>query len=306
MRRPPRAEIARDYFTFVGDHRHDATASEEIARVMHDLYVAFLVKARDQHGLSYLQPGRFLCRGSLGDVPLSVVRAARHSGSDRAGARIARRTDGGALRSIQARSRRHRSTRNIFAAIRARSCWSTCCARCSPAAKSFEDTRRAIDAILQSFRYGGGSLLARLFQGAHIDKVLFAATKADHVPDIQRDHLAELLRNMAAFPALDLRSSYAQIDVMALASVVSTTDDTQEIDGQRVQVVVGRPVGSARQAKFFVGTVPIRPPRREAWGKAFLDVPVFEPPAIDASPVDGIPHINLDAALEFLLGDRLR
>ena len=61
---------------------------------------------------------------------------------------------------------------------------------------SFDDTRRAIDTILQSFRYGGGSLLARLFQGAHIDKVLFAATKADHVPDIQRDHLAELLRNV--------------------------------------------------------------------------------------------------------------
>ena len=28
-----------------------------------------LVKARDQHSLSFLQPGRFLCRGTLGDVP---------------------------------------------------------------------------------------------------------------------------------------------------------------------------------------------------------------------------------------------
>src|SRR5262249_61035757 len=105
---------------------------------------------------------------------------------------------------------------------------------------------------------------------------------------------------------LYLASTHLHIDLMALASVESPTDDTQEIDGQRVQVVVGRPVGSARQAKFFVGTVPIRPPRREAWGNAFLDVPVFEPPAIDAAPVDGIPHINLDAAPEFLLGDRLR
>jgi len=33
---------------------------------------------------------------------------------------------------------------------------------------------------------------------------------------------------------------------------------------------------------------------------------VFEPPAIDPAPVDGIAHINLDLALEFLLGDRLR
>ena len=86
---------------------------------------------------------------------------------------------------------------------------------------------------------------SRALRGPHVDKVLFAATKADHVPDIQRDHLAELLRNMAAFPAIEVKSSNAQIDVTALASVISTADDTQEIDGQRVQVVVGRPVGQA-------------------------------------------------------------
>jgi predicted YcjX-like family ATPase len=142
--------------------------------------------------------------------------------------------------------------------------------------------------------------------GPHVDKIAFAATKADHVPDIQRDHLAELLRNMAAFPAIEARSASARIDVMAIASVISTAEENQEIDGQRVQVVVGRPVGSDRQSKFFVGTVPIRPPRPDAWGAPFLNVPVFEPPAIDPAPVDGIPHINLDRALEFLLGDRLR
>jgi predicted YcjX-like family ATPase len=111
---------------------------------------------------------------------------------------------------------------------------------------------------------------------------------------------------MAAFPAIDVASSNAQIDVTALASVISTTEDTQELDGQRVQVVVGRPVGAKKQAKFFVGNVPIRPPRPDAWSAPFLNVPVFEPPAIDPSPVDGIPHINLDLALEFLVGDRLR
>jgi predicted YcjX-like family ATPase len=111
---------------------------------------------------------------------------------------------------------------------------------------------------------------------------------------------------MAAFPALEVRSSDAQFDVTAIASVISTAEESQEIDGQRVQVVVGRPVGSKKQAKFFVGNVPIRPPRADAWGSPFLNVPVFEPPALDPSPVEGIPHINLDLALEFLVGDRLR
>ena len=93
--------------------------------------------------------------------------------------------------------------------------------------------------------------------------------------------------------------------MIAIASVISTAEDTQEIDGQRVQVVVGRPVGARRRrssssARFRSGR------RARTWATPFLNVPVFEPPAIDPSPVDGIPHINLDLALEFLLGDRLR
>jgi predicted YcjX-like family ATPase len=96
------------------------------------------------------------------------------------------------------------------------------------------------------------------------------------------------------------------MEVAAIASVISTEEDTQEIDGQRVQVVVGRPVGAMKRSKFFVGNVPIRPPRADTWGSPFLNIPVFEPPPVDPAPVDGIAHINLDLALEYLLGDRLR
>ena len=59
---------------------------------------------------------------------------------------------------------------------------------------------------------------------------------------------------------------------MAIASVISTAEDTQEIDGHRVQVVIGRPVGARTQSKFFVGTVPIRPPRADQWATPFLNV----------------------------------
>jgi len=115
-----------------------------------------------------------------------------------------------------------------------------------------------------------------------------------------------LMRNLAALPVLEARGNDADIDVTALASVASTVDGTQEIDGKRVDVVIGRPVGAGKQAKFFGGEVPVRPPRPDAWGAPFLDIPKFEPPLIDPAPVDGIPHINLDLALEYLIGDRLR
>jgi len=305
FRKGVRAEIAGDFFNFLAGHRPDEAASEEVAKQAHDLYCACLIKARDQHGLSFLQPGRFLCRGALGDVP--YLWFAPMEIAD--GYVPAPYTLGALMEERFEVYKREAVTRFYQDHFRgyARQIVLVDVLRALLAGRdAFEDTRLALDAILESFRYGHGGLISKLLFGSHIDRVLFAATKADHVPDIQRDHLAELLRNMAAFPALEVKSSNAQLEVMALASVISTVEDSQEIDGQRVQVVVGRPVGAKRQSKFFVGNVPIRPPRARAWGSPFLNVPVFEPPAIDPSPVEGIAHINLDLALEFLLGDRLR
>lgn len=305
-RKGARAEAAHGFVAFIADHPHHERASDDIAKQAHELYCASLLAARDQHGLSYLQPGRFLSRGGLADAaylwfaPLDIPEEAAALKPNTLGALMEARFETYKREVIE------RFYEDHFRKFSRQIVLVDVLSSLLAGREAFEDARLALDAILHSFRYGSGSLLSKLIWGAHIDKVLFAATKADHVPDIQRDHLAELLRNMAAFPAIDMKSSNAAIDVAAIASVVSTAEDTQEIDGQRVQVVVGRPVGSKRQAKFFVGNVPIRPPRPDAWGSSFLNVPVFEPPSIDAAPVDGIPHINLDLALEFLLGDRLR
>jgi predicted YcjX-like family ATPase len=305
-RRGVRAQAAAPFLAFIGAHRPDEPASEETAKKAHDLYCDFLREARDRLGLSYLQPGRFLCRGSLGEVPylwfapLDCPDRVDAPSSNTLGALMAERFEVYKREAVDRFYEEHfrRYARQIVLVDVLRALLA--------GRDAFEDSRLAIEAILQSFRYGSGGILAKLLRGAHIDKVLFAATKADHVPDVQRDHLAELLRHMAAFPAIDIRSSNAQMDVMALASVVSTAQDVQEIEGQTVPVVVGRPVGARKQARFFVGTVPIRPPRPDAWAAPFLNVPVFEPPPIDPSPVDGIAHINLDLALEFLLGDLLQ
>jgi predicted YcjX-like family ATPase len=300
-----RAEAARDFLGFLAQHRYDETASDEVARQAHDLYRAFLIKARDERGLSHLQPGRFLCPGTLADAPFLWFAPLDIPDN---GA-IAPRTLAALMQDRYEVYKRDVVTRFYEDHFRwfSRQIVLVDVLRALLAGReAFEDQRLAIEAILQSFRYGSGSVISKLLRGPHIDKVLFAATKADHVPDIQRDHLAELLRNMAAFPAIEARNSSAHFDVVALASVISTVEETQEIDGQRVQVVVGRPVGSGRQVRLFAGTVPIRPPRPDAWNMPFLNVPLFEPPAVDPSPVDGIPHINLDRTLEFLVGDRLR
>lgn len=301
-----RAETARDFLGFLSDRRHDVPASEDDAKRAHDLYREHLKVARDQHGFSFLQPGRFLDPGALAGrdlirfAPIDIPEGVSRFADGTLGALMERRFEAYKAEVVEPFYRQH--FRNFSRQVVLVDVLGALLA----GREVFEDTQRALDAILESFRYGQSGIIRRLLGNARIEKVLFAATKADHVPDVQRDHLASLLRSMTALPALDVRSRNAAIDVTALASVISTEEDTQEIDGHRVQVVVGKPVGSETRAKFFIGNVPAKPPRPEAWGKPFLNIPVFEPPAIDVSPVDGIPHINLDLALDYLVGDQLR
>jgi hypothetical protein len=305
-RRGRRAETAREFLDFLSDHPHDGADNGDDAKRAHELYAAHLRAARDQHGLSFLQPGRFLDPGPLADnptlwfAPLDLPDGQHSARPGTLAALMEQRFEAYKADIVTPFYRQYFGNFSrqvvlvdVLGALLA-------------GREVFDDTRRAIDAILESFRYGQSNILRRLLRSNRIEKVLFAATKADHVPEVQRDHLAALLRNMVALPSLDVTSSNARIDVATLASVISTEEDTQEIDGHRVQVVVGKPVGSDTRAKFFVGNVPAKPPRPEAWGKPFLNIPVFEPPVIDVSPVDGIAHINLDLALDYLIGDQLR
>ena len=305
-RRGIRAAAARDFLQYLAEHPYDAVANAEDAKKAHELYRDYLRASRDRHGLSFLQPGRFIDpgvhsqRAYIEFAPLEIPGEAR------------RIPDGtlGAL--MEARYEAYKSDvvtpfyRNHFRNYSRQIVLVDVLGSLLGGQEVFEDTRQALEAILGSFRYGQSGIIRQLLGAARIEKVLFAATKADHVPEVQRDHLAALLRNMVALPAIDVSSSNAKIDVAALASAISTQDDSRVIEGHRVQVVVGKPVDSDKRASFFVGNVPARPPRPEAWGAPFLNIPVFEPPIIDPSPIEGVPHMNLDVALEYLIGDQLR
>jgi predicted YcjX-like family ATPase len=94
----------------------------------------------------------------------------------------------------------------------------------------------------------------RLLFGGPIDRVLFAATKADHVPGLQHDHLEALMSNLVVVPTLRFEAAHARIAAMALASIRCTEDGADVIDGRKVDVVIGLPEGGERRIRFFPGS----------------------------------------------------
>src|SRR5262249_53369768 len=164
--------------------------------------------------------------------------------------------------------------------------------------EAFTDQRLALEAILEAFRFGRRSPLRFLF-GVRVDRVLFAATKADHVPALQRDHLEALIANLVAVPTLRARRSHARVAATALAAIRCTEDGTDVIDGRKVDVVIGLPQGGQRRIRFFPGIVPVTPPPTGFWGERFTEFPIFQPPRIDPPPAHAIPPINLPTPLTF-------
>ena len=139
--------------------------------------------------------------------------------------------------------------------------------------------------------------------GRRIGRVVFAATKADHVPAIRRDHLLHLLESLSDPARVRQTGRGAGVTYQVAASLLSTEDGTARIDGRPVQVVRGVRLGEDKVRAFHVGEVPVSMPPADFWTEAFFEMPVFRPPPLD--PWKGLPHLGLDRVLDDLIGDIL-
>jgi predicted YcjX-like family ATPase len=302
-RRGVRAVLARDWLDFLARHPVDSAADPEVVQRAHGLYQAFLAACRTQEQLSLLQPGRFLNPGQIGD--LSQLSFCPMPFAIGVGTR-----EGSMAALMEARFEAYkRSVVQPFFTRLARNVdrqivLVDVLRALNDGEEAFADQRLALETILAAFRFGRRNLLRLLF-GAQIDRVLFAATKADHVPALQRDHLEALMANLVAVPTLRAQAAHVRVAATALASIRCTEDGADLIDGRKVDVVIGLPQGGERRIRFFPGIVPMTPPPGGFWGERFTEFPVFQPPLIAAAAGDGVPHINLDKALDFLLGDVL-
>jgi len=100
---------------------------------------------------------------------------------------------------------------------------------------------------------------------------------------------------------------------MAIASLRTTVEQTVEHRDGPLNVVQGELLGSGKQAAFYPGDLPRDPSHllapaeegAETWLDADYQVMNFAPAPLTLRPGDGPPHIRLDKAAEFLLGDRL-
>ena len=189
--------------------------------------------------------------------------------------------------------------------------------------RALADLGQGLDAILKCFRPGANSWLASMLVGRRIDRVLFAATKADHVNHRNHDRLEALLRALVDQAIARTSAAGAEVKVLALAALRATREAEARAGSERLPCILGVPMPGERLAQrvfdgvsetaLFPGDLPAILPRGESLSAASID-PVsflrFRPPRLKlAGPAaDGPawPHIRLDRAIDFLIGDQLQ
>jgi uncharacterized protein len=328
-REKPRAHLAKEWHAHLATLTPDAPEDEQATRTAAKLFTDYLRACRDERfAMSLLPPGRFLMPGNLASspaltfAPLDVPeRGTAPEGS--LWAMMVRRYE--AYKDVVVRP----FFRDHFARLDRQIVLVDALAGFNSGPEALHDLEAALAGILDCFRIGRSTILSTLFR-PRIDRILFAATKADHLHHLSHDRLEAVLRRAVTRSVAHAEATGATIDVVALAAVRATREAMVARGRDKLPSILGTPIPGETangetfdgntEVATFPGDLPTNPEALfddEGAFRGLSSSPAdksdfrflrFRPPRLDHDGQDepALPHIRLDRALEFLIGDRLQ
>jgi len=283
--------------------------AEPDAKRLAQAYTAYLRAAREA-GYSDCAPGRFLLPGEMDGSP--VLTFAPLPASPAAPRRSL-------WRECERRYEAYKSQvvrpffRDHFARIDRQVVLIDALGAIHAGPRAVEDMRGAMADILAAFQPGRNAFLSNLLLGKRVEKILFAATKADHLHHFQHPRLTAVMQALMREARDRANFAGANTAAMSIASLRTTTEEWRSHGGRNLPVVRGRLLETGKAAAFYPGDLPEDPahllgPVRdgaEQWLTEDYQVMSFAPQPLKLKPGDGPPHIRLDRAAQFLFGDRL-
>lgn len=285
----------------------EAALDEPVARRLADSFAAHLQATRAA-GYSDCSPGRFLLPGDLAGSPVLTFAPLPPGNSPRGslGREMERRFEAYKSRVVRPFFRDH------FARIDRQVVLVDVLGAIHSGPAALEDLRRAMAGILTAFRPGTAGWLASLLGARRVERILFAATKADHLHHTQHARLTAITGALLREAKDRADFAGARTLAMSIAALRTTTEETVPHEGRSVEAVRGT-LMDGRRAAFYPGALPddpaqlLSPARAGAarWLDADYAVMSFAPAELSLKPGEGPPHIRLDRAAEFLIGDKL-
>ncbi len=306
-RDPVRAEHAAPWLAALEEADPARKLDEPEAQRLAAAFTDYLARMRAA-GLSGFAPGRFLMPGDLAGSP-ALTFAPLPAGAAPSGSlarEFARRFE--AYKRLVVKP----FFRDYFARIDRQVVLVDALGAIHAGPPAVEDLRVAMTNILEAFRPGPNSWLSAIL-GKRVERILFAATKADHLHHSQHAALTAIMEALLADAKRRADFKGAQTQALAIAAIRATVEQELAHQGATLPVVRGRLEDGGKEAALHPGDLPSDPsallvPARKGaaeWLDEGYSVMRFAPPVLSRAPGEGPPHIRLDRAAEFLIGDRL-
>jgi uncharacterized protein len=318
-RKAARAELAKPFHDYLSSIDADAKRDEMQAVKAAELFTGYLSRCRaDNVALSTLPPGRFLMPGDLAGSPLLTF-----APLDVAADAEPRR--GSLFALMQKRYEAYVAHVvkpffiDYFARLDRQIVLVDALAVLNAGRNAVADLRTALTDVLAVYRQGSSSWASQIL-GRRIDRILFAATKADQLHHSSHNRLEAIMQTMLKEASSRAQFHGAQVDVSALAAIRATREAVVKQRGEELPCIVGVPekgesIGNSVfdghvEAAVFPGDLPETPSQALSGNlEAQVRFVRFRPPVLKRADGLGLgpsfPHIRLDRSLEFLFGDRL-
>ena len=309
LKQSPRYEYAQDFIQKAKSFDPFDTVNEDTLADLSKEYTKLLHLFRNELGLSLIQPGRFILPGELLDAP--ILQFFPYCGFEEIdGNAYQNASDETLIGMLRARfiEYKERVVRKFykehFVNFDRQIVLADCLTPLNSGAAHFEDLKQATALILESFNYGRSSLFSRLFS-PRIDKLMFAATKADHITPEQHGNLVSLLNQLVYQTKQHLQYDSIKMKTLAVSSVKTTTAGKSVYQGNEVPVIQGRRDQDNKLITIFPGAVPAKLPQPSYWSEKGFNFVSFSPlQSLEANAC--LPHARMDQVLQFLLGDKMR
>ena len=313
LRRLENRPIGTDYMTLLGSTDVKAPLDEPVAQHLARTFTQYLHAARIK-GFSDCTPGRFLLPGDLEGSPVLTFAPLPSQGASPRKSLVKemeRRFEAYKARVVRPFFRDH------FARIDRQIVLVDVLGAIHRGPAAVEDLRRAMGDIFEAFRPGQNTFLSRLLRGRRVDRILFAATKADHLHHNQHGRLSDIMSALLTDARRRADFAGAQTQALTLAALRATTEEVRTHKGETLDCVRGvlldKAGGRGKTAAFYPGELPEDPIRllqpatsgAPAWLDGEYQSMRFAPSVLSLKPGEGPPHIRLDRAAQFLIGDRL-
>ncbi|MDB5631755.1 MAG: amino acid regulated cytosolic protein [Tardiphaga sp.] len=327
-RQGPRAALAAEFQAHLATLDPLTRENEQATLIAAKLFTDYLRACRDERfAMSLLPPGRFLMPGNLAGSPALTfapldlpVDSTAPEGS--LWAMMRRRYE--AYKDVVVRP----FFRDHFSRLDRQIVLVDALSAFNSGPEALHDLEAALAGILDCFRIGRSTILSTLFR-PRVDRILFAATKADHLHHLSHDRLEDVLRRTVGKAVARSELAGAAVDVVALAAVRATKEALVQRGRDKLPSILGTPAkGEVANGETFDGETEVatfpgdlptdldglfeggafRGLSTAAADKADFRFLRFRPPLLtrDGAEEPALPHIRLDRALQFLIGDRLQ